>query len=81
MTIKREQQIDLSVTPYYHCINRCVRRAFLCGDAYEHRRQWVEDKLLELAEHFCIDYQNVTRRCCRNVFPLRSKTSAKRGVM
>lgn len=36
-------------------IDACVRRAFLCGDAYEHRRQWIEDKLLELAEHFCID--------------------------
>ena len=32
-----------------------MRRAYLCGDAYEHRRQWVKDKLLELAEVFCID--------------------------
>jgi len=33
----------------------------LCGDhkvtgkSYEHRRQWVEDKLIELAQVFCID--------------------------
>ena len=55
MTLPRSSQIDLSTTPYYHCVSRCVRRVFLCGDAYEHRRQWVEDKLLELADHFCID--------------------------
>ena len=39
----------------YHCFSRCVRRAFLCGDAYEHRRGWVEEKLIELAGIFCID--------------------------
>ena len=55
MTKPRREQISLEATPYYHCVSRCVRRAYLCGDAYEHRRQWVEDKLLELAEVFCID--------------------------
>ena len=61
MTISRSQQIDLSVTPYYHCINRCVRRAFLCGEdkqtgkSYEHRRGWIADKIRELSETFAID--------------------------
>ncbi len=61
MTIPRKQQIDLSVTPYYHCVNRCVRRAFLCGEdqvsgkSYEHRRGWIADKIKSLAETFAID--------------------------
>jgi len=46
---------------HYHCISRCVRRAFLCGEdivtgkSYEHRKQWVADKLSELAKIFAID--------------------------
>ena len=61
MTIARSSQISLTDTPYYHCIGRCVRRAFLCGadpltgQNYEHRRQWIVDKLMELSEVFAID--------------------------
>jgi len=61
MTISRAQQIDLSVTPYYHCINRCVRRAFLCGEdkhtgqSYEHRRGWISDNIKSLSKVFAID--------------------------
>jgi len=55
MTKARKHQISLDETPYYHCVSRCVRRAFLCGEQFEHRRQWVEEKLQELARIFCIN--------------------------
>ena len=61
MPTARANQVDLSVTPYYHCVARCVRRAFLCGkDSYtgqnfEHRRDWVRERLRFLAGVFAID--------------------------
>ena len=61
MAIARKQQISLLDTPYYHCVSRCVRRAYLCGEDnvsgknYEHRRGWVEDKLLSISQVFAID--------------------------
>jgi REP element-mobilizing transposase RayT len=61
MATARKRQISLINTPYYHCISRCVRRAFLCGEdkltgnSYEHRRAWVKDKLQSLAQVFAID--------------------------
>ena len=48
MTLPRQSPISLTDTPYYHCVSRCVRRAFLCGNdhysgkSYEHRRGWLE---------------------------------------
>ena len=57
----RKSQISLIDTPYYHCVSRCVRRSFLCGvdkysgQSYEHRRGWVEERLLFLATVFAID--------------------------
>lgn len=61
MTRARCQQISLQDTPYYHCMSRCVRRAFLCGEDrqtghnYQHRRQWVVDRLIQLQSCFTIE--------------------------
>jgi hypothetical protein len=41
MTIARKELVDVSVTPWYHCITRCVRRALLLGEGLFDRRQWV----------------------------------------
>ena len=44
-----------------HCVNRCVRRAMLCGSdplsgrCCEHRRQWIQDRLEFLAGSMLID--------------------------
>ena len=60
MAIARKRQVSLVDTKYYHCISRCVRRAFLCGEdrftgqSYEHRRGRGEYKLLELAKVFAV---------------------------
>jgi len=61
MTCPRKSLIDATSTPYYHCMARCVRRAFLCGkdhvtgQDYAHRKQWVVDRLNALASVFAID--------------------------
>jgi REP element-mobilizing transposase RayT len=61
MTRARREQICLDATPYYHVVSRCVRRAFLCGDDaysqqnFDHRRQWVVDRLQQLCRVFAID--------------------------
>ena len=61
MTRPRKALISLTTTPYYHITSRCVRRAFLCGvdhysgRSYEHRRQWVVDRIRLLASLFAID--------------------------
>jgi hypothetical protein len=55
MPMPRSSQFSLIDTAYDHCVSRCVRRAFLrgfdeySGTSYEHRRAWVEDKVLWLS--------------------------------
>jgi len=60
MTYPRSQLVPPGSPGTYHCVSRCVRRAFLCGvdrwseRSFEHRRQWVEDRLHALADLFAV---------------------------
>ncbi|MFT3806834.1 transposase [Arenimonas sp.] len=60
MTIARASLIPPGGPGTYHCVQRCVRRAFLCGidrhtgQSFEHRKAWIERRFLLLAECFAI---------------------------
>ena len=54
----RKNCVSLDTTQYYHCTSSCVRRTFLCGidlttgTSYEHRRTWIEYRILALGKIF-----------------------------
>ena len=58
MTQPRSQLVDPTQAGTFHCVNRCVRRSWLCGfdkylgKSYEHRKSWVEARVLELGGIF-----------------------------
>ncbi len=58
MTQSRKTLVDPAHAASYHCVSRCVRRAWLCGfddyfgKSFEHRKPWVERRILELGEIF-----------------------------
>ena len=54
MTIARAHLVDASVTRWYHCATRCVRRAFLLGEGSLDRKNWIEHRLQELAQLFSV---------------------------
>ena len=57
----RREIVDSDSLGYYHCYSRCVRRAFLCGNDpysgknYDHRKDWVEQRLEVLACYMAVD--------------------------
>ena len=60
MTSPRSQIAPPDIAGTFHCVQRCVRRAFLCGvDRYsglsfEHRRGWIEERIRLIAECFAV---------------------------
>jgi REP element-mobilizing transposase RayT len=54
MAIARAHLVDVSVTRWYHCITRCVRRALLLGEGPTNRKAWIECRLEELSEIFAV---------------------------
>jgi REP element-mobilizing transposase RayT len=60
-TYARAQIVIEDEVGVYHCVARCVRRAFLCGiDPYtgqdfSHRKEWILVRMRELAGLFAID--------------------------
>ena len=61
MTTARRTVVLESDPGIYHCISRCVRRAYLCGwdaysgNSYEHRKEWVQKRVRELSGLFAIE--------------------------
>jgi hypothetical protein len=56
MPLARKRIIDPAAPhPWVHCTSRCVRRAFLCGGRFDHRRAWVEERLRSLAALFAVE--------------------------
>jgi hypothetical protein len=60
MTRPRSQIAPNHTPGAFHCVQRCVRRAFLCGvdhysgQSFEHRRDWIEDRIRLVAECFAV---------------------------
>jgi hypothetical protein len=61
VTYARKSLVSLQDTPYYHCVARCVRRAWLwgvdeyAGKDYSHRKSWVLERLAQLTSTFAMD--------------------------
>ena len=56
----RYHYVSSSARGTYHCVSHCARRAFLCGvdpvsgRTLDHRKQWIEDRIIERARVFAV---------------------------
>ncbi len=59
--LARRKVIDPAEIQVLHTVQRCVRRAYLCGEdvftgkSFEHRREWIRNRLEFLASVLAID--------------------------
>ncbi|MEQ9587243.1 MAG: hypothetical protein RJS97_04745 [Parvibaculaceae bacterium] len=59
--VSRDESCPYDEINVVHCINRCVRRGFLCGkdpvsgNNYEYRREWIRQRLEFLAQHMAVE--------------------------
>ena len=59
--VKRTEIFADDEIQMFHCVNRCVRRTFLCGEDpktgrdFTHRKEWIRERLEVLAGIFGID--------------------------
>ena len=64
--LPRRELLDQAEVGVYHCINRCVRRAFLCGQDfvtgknYDYRKEYVRRRMEFLAGRFGLDVLSYT---------------------
>jgi hypothetical protein len=60
----------------FHLINRCVRRTFLCGKDrrsgkdYSHRKEWIRERLEELAGVFGVDIPGLAASVTTSTLPV-----------
>ena len=79
MTMARAHLVDLSVTRWYHCITRCVRREFLLGEEPYYLKE--ESKNTQPNKHPLptVDRRSVTDLCVRIPPFCRASRSWSRG--
>lgn len=59
--LARGEYLDPGTVQIVHVVSRCVRRAYLCGkdsvtgQSFEHRREWIRQRLEFLASIFGVD--------------------------
>ncbi len=51
----RSEIVSNETANWHHVVNRSVRRAYLCGDGFEHRKEMIRQRLIHLSQIFSIE--------------------------
>jgi hypothetical protein len=77
MAVARSKIVNPQITPWYHCISRCVRGTDLLSDE---RKLWIQQRLEELVGIFAIDVAGFSRTETHWGPPLRRFSSFRGGL-